>query len=100
MNTVSGIGSTPGFAGGLTKNSSVGGAEGESFKNMLTDAIRDADDLYAVTVEDTEALLTGDVDNIAQVMINSTKSELALNMVIEVRNKVIDAYNNIMNMQV
>ncbi len=76
-------------------------AEGAaSFKDMLSNSIAEADRLYGVTQVDTQALLSGNVDNLAQVMINGTKSEMALNMVVQVRNKVVDAYNEIMRMQV
>ncbi len=72
----------------------------ESFKDILSNSIAEADKLYQVTEADTQALLSGEVDNIAQVMVNSTKSELALNMVVQVRNKVVEAYNEIVRMQV
>jgi flagellar hook-basal body complex protein FliE len=68
------------------------------FKSMLSNAIAQVDDLQTVSQEGTQALLSGDVDNIAQVMIDGTKAELSLNMVIQVRNKVLDAYNEIMRM--
>lgn len=82
----------------LDRNQQVEGKA--SFKDMLTNSIQEADRLYQVTETDTDALLAGEVDNLAQVMVNSTKSELALNMVVQVRNKVVEAYNEIMRMQV
>ncbi|MDL2237839.1 flagellar hook-basal body complex protein FliE [Christensenellaceae bacterium OttesenSCG-928-K19] len=84
--------------GSITKQKEA--ADGSNFSNMLTGAIQDADQLYQVTEADTQALLSGEVDNLAQVMINSTKSEMALNLVVQVRNKIIDAYNEFMRMQV
>lgn len=88
---------------GLTSGSLIGKtAESSevSFADMLTDAVREADDAYAVTQEDTKALLAGEADDLAQIMINGTKAELSLNLVLQVRNKVIDAYNEVMRMQV
>ena len=75
-------------------------ASGTSFQDMLSNAIESADNLSTVSANNTQALLSGEVDDIAQVMIDGQKAELALNMVIQVRNKVVDAYNEIMNMQV
>ncbi|MBC5646744.1 flagellar hook-basal body complex protein FliE [Christensenella tenuis] len=69
-----------------------------SFQNMLSDAIGQADNLQAVSQEGTQALLSGEVDDIAKVMIDGTKAELSLNMVIQIRNKVLDAYNEVMRM--
>lgn len=71
-----------------------------SFKDMLTDAIESADQAQAVSQVGTEELLSGQTDDVAQAMIDMEKAQLSLNLVIEVRNKVVDAYNQIMNMQV
>ena len=48
----------------------------------------------------TESFLSGETDNIHSVMIAGNKANLALQMTIQVRNKVMDAYNEIMNMQI
>jgi flagellar hook-basal body complex protein FliE len=71
-----------------------------SFKDMLSDAIKTAEDMQTVSQDGTDALLSGQTDDIAQVMVDMEKAELSLNLVVEVRNKVVDAYNQIMNMQV
>ncbi len=72
--------------------------QGADFKSMLSDAVKEADNLSTVADQGTQALLSGETDNIAQVMIDGTKAELSLNMVIQVRNKVLDAYNEVMRM--
>lgn len=84
----------------LTNTGSSNAASGTSFQDMLTNAIENADDLNTVSESNSQALLSGEVDDIAQVMIDGQKAELSLNLVIQVRNKVVDAYNQIMNMQV
>jgi len=96
---ISGIGSIPEIG---SLSGSVGKVEQKdaSFKDMLSNAISQADQLYQVTEADTQALLAGEVDDIAQVMVNGTKAELALDLVVQVRNKVVDAYNEFMRMQV
>jgi flagellar hook-basal body complex protein FliE len=87
LQTIAGIGS---------KNDT----SGASFKDMLSNAIEGADDANTVAQNDSQALLSGQVDDIAQVMIDQEKANLSLEMVVQVRNKVVDAYNQIMNMQV
>jgi flagellar hook-basal body complex protein FliE len=96
---ISGINAASGLQG-LTNAGNKNEAQGTSFKEMLSNAIESADDLKTVSDNNTQALLSGEVDNIAQVMVDAQKAELALNMVIQVRNKVVDAYNEVMNMQV
>ncbi len=72
--------------------------QGADFKSMLTNAIQETDSLATVADQGTQALLSGETDNIAQVMIDGTKAELSLNMVIQVRNKIVDAYTEVMRM--
>ena len=84
----------------LTNTGNKNEATGTSFQDMLSNAIESADQLNTVSQTNSEALLAGEVDDIAQVMIDGQKAELALNMVVQVRNKVVDAYNEVMNMQV
>ncbi len=71
-----------------------------SFSDILGDIYNFAQDTDTADKGSTLSLLTGDVDDISSVMIDSQKAELALNLTIEVRNKVLDAYNEIMKMQV
>lgn len=98
---ISGIGSIPeiGSLSGKNQISKVQERDA-SFQDMLTNAISQADQLYQVTEADTQALLAGEVDDVAQVMVNSTKAEVALDLVVQVRNKIVDAYNEFMRMQV
>ena len=99
MSSVNGVSSVSGLTGTLGAKEEEKTAAG-AFSDMLSNAIKEADDAYVTASGDTQALLSGEVDNLAQVMINSSKAELSLNMVIQVRNKVVDAYNEIMRMQV
>jgi flagellar hook-basal body complex protein FliE len=45
-------------------------------------------------------LASGKTDNIAEVMIAAEKADIALKVMVQVRNKMIDAYQDIMKMQV
>lgn len=80
------------------KQETESAAAGADFGSMLSRAVAQADDLQTVSQEGTQALLAGEVDDIAKVMIDGTKADLSLNMIIQVRNKVLDAYNEIMRM--
>ncbi|NMA24868.1 MAG: flagellar hook-basal body complex protein FliE [Clostridiales bacterium] len=70
------------------------------FKEVLYDAIdrfkRIGDENALSTLE----LLTGNTDDLANTMISAQKSELAVNLTVAIRNKAIEAYKEIMNMQV
>ncbi|WP_261132821.1 flagellar hook-basal body complex protein FliE [Bacillus sp. Marseille-Q3570] len=49
---------------------------------------------------ETEKLISGKTDNLHNVMITAEKASVTLNTAVEVRNKAIEAYQEIMRMQV
>lgn len=71
-----------------------------SFKDMLMNALSDVSSMEKESDAITEDFITGKTDNIHSVLIAAEKASIALDMVIEVRNKVLDAYNEIMRMQI
>ena len=48
----------------------------------------------------TNAFASGATDNIHQVLIAAEKADIALQFTLQVRNKILDAYNEIMRMQI
>ncbi len=69
------------------------------FKNILMDALGEVDASEKTAQAIDEQLAIGNVDNIHELRIEAMKADLTLNMAVEVRNKVIDAYNEIMRLQ-
>lgn len=74
--------------------------QGENFSNILSDAMSNAQEADSLAAQSNVELLTGENDSIHTAMIQSEKAELALNLAIQVRNKVVEAYKEIMSMQV
>jgi len=74
--------------------------ENESFSNILNDAIDYIEETEAESNAASEALLTGESDDIHTALIASQKAEIAVSYAVQIRNKMIEAYNDIMNMQV
>ena len=74
--------------------------EGDSFLSKLKDAIRDVDELQKESDSAAVDLATGHNKNIHEAMIAMEKADLALRTVTAVRNKILDAYHEIMRMQV
>ena len=81
-----------------------GGADatptGLNFAETLKTAIDKVNELQKAADKGMQDLATGRTDNVADVMIASEKADIALRVMVQVRNKVIDAYNEIMKMQV
>ncbi len=94
---VSGAGSllnTPGTA------NAAQGAEESSFKDILSDAINQTEEAQAANDLSSEAILTGTQDSLHTAMIDAQKAELTLQLTVQIRNKILDSYNEIMRMQV
>lgn len=72
----------------------------KSFSDVFNDALSGVNRQQIEAAEMTEKLAAGEVKDVHQVMIAGQKASLSLQLTVEVRNKVIDAYQEIMRMQV
>ena len=86
---------------GITSPASLGNAAGAgSFQNVLRDAINETNALQKSADVKVQELATGKTTNIPEVMMQVEKADIALRLMTQVRNKIIDAYHDIMKMQV
>lgn len=72
----------------------------QSFANTLKDAIKSVNEQQITSDKLTERLINGEDVDLHEVMIASQKASVTLNATIEVRNKAIEAYQEIMRMSV
>ncbi|GAE88957.1 flagellar hook-basal body complex protein FliE [Acetivibrio straminisolvens] len=72
----------------------------ESFGDYLKNAIKQVDELEKQSKAITEDFVAGKTDNIHEVMIAAQKADIALQFTLQIRNKILDAYNEIMRMQI
>lgn len=72
--------------------------ENVSFQSIFQTAIQNAEQTSTQFDYDTQQLLTGEADNLAEVTINANKAQTALNLVVNLRDKAVDSYKEIMNM--
>ena len=73
---------------------------GVGFKETVNKFIGDVNDLQLKAGESIENFAGGEVDSVHEVMIAMTKAEVSFKFMMETRNKLIDAYKEIMKMQV
>lgn len=79
----------------------AGGTElGRQFGEMLTNAIAKLDAEQQLVDELNNRFLAGDMQNIEQMLIAGEKASLHLELTVQIRNKVIEAYQEIMRMQI
>ena len=74
--------------------------KGTSFGDVINDAINKVNNLQVESSQKTEDFITGVSDDIHSVIMAGSKADLALQMTLQVRNKVMEAYKEIMNMQI
>lgn len=71
-----------------------------NFSSMLKNAVEDLNQTQLESDKKTEGLASGNVENLHDVMISAQKASITLETGVQVQKKVIDAYNEIMRMQV
>ncbi|HZG15076.1 MAG TPA: flagellar hook-basal body complex protein FliE [Candidatus Bathyarchaeia archaeon] len=72
----------------------------KSFANFLTDAIDEVNKAQVESANLTKMFAAGKVEDVHQVMIASQKSTIMLQTALQVRNKVIESYQEIMRMSI
>jgi flagellar hook-basal body complex protein FliE len=87
---------------GIIKGDAPGAADtgGGSFADTLLNSINKVNELQNTADNSAEAIATGKSSNIHQAMIDMEKANDSFELMMQVRNKIITAYNSIMNMQV
>jgi len=74
--------------------------ESTSFGQMLKDSFDEVSRLQQESSESIQNLVTGKQTDIHQTMIAMEKSSVAFNLLMQIRNKTIEAYEKIMRMPV
>jgi flagellar hook-basal body complex protein FliE len=69
------------------------------FMSYLNNALQEVDDLQQKAADSAAKLVLGGEDYLHNTMIAYEKANLALQLTIEVRNKILEAYQEIMRMQ-
>jgi flagellar hook-basal body complex protein FliE len=72
---------------------------GTDFSEFLKDAISQVNALQTNADVASQQLATGQVQDLSTAMVALEKASLSLSMTVSVRDKVLDAYNQVMRMQ-
>ena len=72
----------------------------EDFKQVLTDALEQVNDHQLQAEALHNELAEGQTDNLHQVAVAAEKASLSLQLALQVRNKAVEAYQEIMRMQI
>ena len=72
----------------------------ESFLEVLKDSVKKVNELQKQADVAIDDLIVGNSKDIAQTVIMMEKAEIAFRLMTQVRNKIVQAYEEIMRMQV
>lgn len=73
---------------------------GDSFYSVLKDSIDQVNGLQQEADKMMEGLAKGETKNIHETMIAIEKANVSFNMMLQVRNKLLSAYEEVMRMQI
>ena len=85
-------------AGGVQSSQPAG--QGGDFSKVLMDSINEVNRLQAEAADATNRFATGQATNVAEVMLAVQKADIAYSMLMEIKNKLMDAYQEIQQMRV
>ncbi len=92
-----------GSARAEARGSGVAGAAeptGKDFKTILLDSLEQVNRLQDEADQGVQRLLTGETDNVVEVMVAVNKAGVAFDLLMEIRNKLVDAYREVQQMRI
>ncbi len=69
------------------------------FKDMLAGYMKDVNDMQVKADQSLKKMVAGEITDVHQVMSTVNEANTAFNMMMEIRNKVLEAYNEVMRMR-
>ena len=75
-------------------------AEGDSFSDVLKNAIGGVNTQQVEAYDSMKSIATGKVDNLQEAIQQIEEAELSLKLGLEVKNKALGAYKQVMAMQI
>lgn len=75
-------------------------APGSPFDAMVSAGLSGVNRALLRTETDAQRLAVGDVQNLHQVMIHMEEAKASFQLLLQVRNKLLDAYQEVMRMQI
>jgi flagellar hook-basal body complex protein FliE len=89
--------------GNVSPSAGVGGVGGvmrSEFSSFLNKAVTEVEGKMRSAELEKQKVLTGETNNLHQATIASSEAGIAFSLMVEVRNKLVESYQEIMRMQV
>jgi len=95
-----GVANNVGMTVQLDRTAPVDRVTAPGFAQMFEKFIQGVDQKKKISKNETQDLILGRSDNIHEAVVKSQEAGVAFNLMIEVRNKLVDSYKELMRMQV
>ena len=82
-------------AGNATAANAAGG-----FGQLFTQGLAQVNENLLASQADLQRLATGDIQNLHQVMVRLEESRVSFQLMLQVRNRLLEAYQDVMKMQI
>lgn len=77
-----------------------GGTGKQTFADMVQDAVNSVDEAQKTADQNVENIVMGKSDNIHEAMISMQKARLSFQLMMEIRNKALETYQELSRMQI
>ncbi|MDD2896791.1 MAG: flagellar hook-basal body complex protein FliE [Aliarcobacter sp.] len=84
----------------LNTNNKIAQTDDKSFQNMLNNAISDVNNQQVKGYDSMQGIATGKVTNLQEAVQRIEEADLSMRLALEVKNKALNAYKEIMRIQV
>ena len=85
--------------GGAPGARAPGGAEGAKFSDVLKASLERVNEMQVELDGEIEKLATGETEDVGRVVVTAQKANIAFEMLMQVRNRLVEAYQEIMRMR-
>ncbi|MDR8394258.1 flagellar hook-basal body complex protein FliE [Aliifodinibius sp. S!AR15-10] len=75
-------------------------SSGSSFADMLSEAVNSVDQTMKESNQKVENFVAGKTENVHDVMISMQRAQLSFQLMVEMRNKAIETYQEVSRMQI
>lgn len=83
-----------------TNNSSANTDGASSFVDILKDKLDAVNDQQVKADQSTENFIKGDDQDVSQVLLDTEQAKMSLELAVQVRNKIVEAYQELNRMQI
>lgn len=100
LQRLQGISGTQGLEGTGAMRPARPTTTGESFGRLLSESVRSVDSSMKIADVNVQDFIAGKNENVHEVMISMQRAQLSFQLLVEIRNKAIETYQEINRMQI